>query len=299
MHPKHLRSKADVYNRDMGLSIRQVALRLCVSKSTAHRWVFGQGIILPRKKRTDCDKVFHSHVASMTIANPFMSCSEIRNKLYSEHDINVSISTVYRHRKRSLFSFKRASRSHQHEFPNSDHPFMLEDNVYDGAIAIDESCFVSSDRPMYGWAPIGHLVSKAAPRKRKTISQLLAIDAKGSISLTYRKGAYNGVLFAEFLKSLPCDRRIILDNVAFHKSKVVRETAAQRNQVLTFTPPYCPWFNPVEHAFSVAKHDFRKRRFETPDQDFLQTVRDSFQSITPAKCEGFFQGAMKKWNAQK
>ena len=76
MYPKHLRSKADVCNRDMGLSIRQVALRLCVSKSTADRWVLGQGIILPRKKRTDCDKMFHSHVASMTIANPFMSCSE-------------------------------------------------------------------------------------------------------------------------------------------------------------------------------------------------------------------------------
>ena len=130
------------------------------------------------------------------------------------------------------------------------HPF-LRSNYYDGAIALDECHFSSGDStPRRGWALGGKKVPKCAPRARRSISLLLALDATGVIGYTIRVGAFNKDTYASFLASLPRDRIIIADNVAFHKSLPARLAAEQRNQTLVFTPPYCPWFNPTEFAFS-------------------------------------------------
>jgi transposase len=48
-----------------------------------------------------------------------------------------------------------------------------------------------------------------------------------------------------------------MDNVAFHKSKVVKEALSARNLTALYSPPYSPEYNPVEMAFSVFKAHMR------------------------------------------
>ncbi len=52
---------------------------------------------------------------------------------------------------------------------------------------------------------------------------------------------------------LPAGTVLLLDNVSFHHSKVVKEYAISQGLVLLYVPPYSPWFNSVEGVFSIAK----------------------------------------------
>ena len=49
-----------------------------------------------------------------------------------------------------------------------------------------------------------------------------------------------------------------MDNVRFHHSKDVLEYFKSRNIDILFVPPYSPWFNPIENAFSLIKKHFYK-----------------------------------------
>ena len=51
--------------------------------------------------------------------------------------------------------------------------------------------------------------------------------------------------------NLQPDTVVLIDNVAFHHSKIVKQYARDRNIHLLYVPPYSPWFNPVEGVFSI------------------------------------------------
>ena len=106
---------------------------------------------------------------------------------------------------------------------------------------------------VHGWAKGSKRVPKGPPKRRKRVSLLLALDAEGVVAYKVIQGAFNGASYSEFLATLPSHRTIIADNCAIHRSRVAVETAKQKHQTLLYTPPYCPWFNPVEFAFSKTK----------------------------------------------
>jgi transposase len=163
--------------------------------------------------------------------------------------------------------------------------------VYDGAIAVDESSFVSIDTPRKGWAQRNRHVPKPPPKVRKRVSLLLAIDTNGVVDFEIRDGSFNTASYSSFLRRLPRGRRITADNVAFHKSKLTRDVASERDQTLVFTPPYCPWFNPVEFAFSVTKGEYRRAR-SIPGSNFVNDVRQAIGTrMTGKSCSGFFRHA--------
>lgn len=295
MFPEHWRPKAEVYHNALRLSVKDVAAVLGVSKSTAGRWILSKGVKVPRRK--------HRPRRSLAAMAPlleycslctFDSCQKIRAAVRERHGLVLSLSTIYRSRKSIGLTFKRASRSHEHELPSAYHPFMHDDDPYEDAICVDEASFVSSDTPRYGWAQAGHAVRKPAPRKRATVSVILAIDRSGIVGVETLEGGYDAVKYARFLASLPRGRKIIADNVPFHSAWQAKHAAFLMDQTLEHTPAYCPWMNPVEHGFSVAKHEFRRRRYELPNEGFLAAVKASFATITADKCVGFFRGAEAK-----
>jgi transposase len=79
--------------------------------------------------------------------------------------------------------------------------------------------------------------------------------------------------FAKFLESLPPGRPVILDNAAIHRSRIVRDTAIDRNIKLTFIPPYSPWFNPIEFAFSEVKRSTRRAMVGNSLDELSRVVR--------------------------
>jgi transposase len=237
-------------------------------------------------------------VAKLVDADPFASTVQLVRKVNMDIGTNVSLSTIARSRRRMGYKFKIAARSQEHQRADSSHPFFSMDRVYDGSIAIDESSFVSSDRPRRGWARRNRNVPKAPPTARTRISLLLAIDQDGIVAMDHKRGAYNSSSYADFVSGLPEDRTLIADNVAFHKSKVVKEVAKSRRQHLCYTPPYCPWFNPVEFAFSVSKAAYRRARLHG-STDFVGEALDAVRTrVTPEKCKMFFRHASNNVNCE-
>lgn len=297
MYPEFLRPKAEAHYSHTG-SIRKVALLMKVSKTTIHRWITNDGTAKAisetprtRKSRTRDAAPLVQH---MVDRDPFLTCKMLQTKLMAEHGVTLSVSSAHRALKVAKITFKVTSRSKRHYIHDVTHPFFSDPSVYEGAISVDESSYKNNDMPLRGWAKKGVRVPRPPPGHRKTISLLLAISADGIVHSDFRTGAYNGESFANFLRALPRDRKIILDNCAIHKSAVVKRVATERNLTLLYTPPYCPWFNPVEHAFSVSKNTYRQMRFRSGHDCFKQAVMASLNEVRPEKCQAFYRDAAEE-----
>ena len=76
---------------------------------------------------------------------------------------------------------------------------------------------------------------------------------------TFRiEGSCNKQIFIEWLKNvllpnLDIGMSIIMDNVAFHKSKEIVELVEEKLMNIIFLPPYSPDFNPIEHFWAQRK----------------------------------------------
>ena len=95
-----------------------------------------------------------------------------------------------------------------------------------------------------------------------TRCRAVAVGARGVVAWELMRGRANSQSFAAFVTSLPHardggPRHVLMDNVAFHKTTLVRDALARRGLQALFTPPYSPEFNPVEMAFSACKARMR------------------------------------------
>jgi hypothetical protein len=89
---------------------------------------------------------------------------------------------------------------------------------------------------------------------------LLAVSDSQVIGWYLLQGSANDSSFSKFIADLNVashHRYVLMDNVAFHKSKVVTTSLAAKGLAAMFTPPYSPEYNPVEMAFSVFKAHMR------------------------------------------
>ena len=82
----------------------------------------------------------------------------------------------------------------------------------------------------------------------------------------------------------------ILDNLATHKIRGVREAIEAVGARLLYLPPYSPDFNPIEPMWSKIKQILRSHSPRTEER-LLRAAKIAFQSISAADCEGFFFSA--------
>lgn len=305
MHSLATKLKAIVHYTHFEASIRAVARKYGVSKSTIARWVHedtqeltcqrGQHRRAP-KPRACIRGAIQETIRTCLEQNPFVTAHELVDVVSSCNNVLVSLSTIARARKALGFRYKLASRSQTHQSTPPGHAFMSEQEVYKDAIALDESSFVNNDTPRRGWAQGSQHVPKPAPKNRQRVSLILAISRDGVVGRQLRTGSFNAQTFASFLQTLPANKRVIADNVSFHKSRCVKDVATERGQVLTYTPPYCPWFNPTEYAFSVTKNAYRKARWKG-GHGFAGDVLRSVDNLDSSQCAAFFEHAENcVWN---
>jgi transposase len=117
------------------------------------------------------------------------------------------------------------------------------------------------------------------------------MDAVGVVAYQIYHGSVNGQRFAEFVSKIPSGRTLILDNASIHKTKLVRSACEDREIRLVFTPPYSPWYNPVEFAFSKIKSVYRKTRLM--DGEYLTDIRTAVEAL--AGTRGLFAHARSVW----
>jgi hypothetical protein len=165
-------------------------------------------------------------------------------------------------------SYQQAQ-DHSKRFPVCIDPSLL--------FAVDEMGVSEKTSPLYGYSRVNtRLIHKRTSGGWKNISTVAMIGWDGSVQSRQSDQSYNTNTFSSFLMdtNLPEGSHIILDNVAFHRSKTVARIFKDRGWTPLFIPPYQPDFNPIENVFSSVKH--RVRRSLGRGTSSRQAIIDSF-----------------------
>jgi transposase len=105
----------------------------------------------------------------------------------------------------------------------------------------------------------------------------------------------NGEMFLAWVRqglapALRSGEVVILDNLATHKIRGVREALAAAGARLLYLPPCSPDFNPIEPMWSKIKQILPGHAPRTEDE-LLRAAKTAFNSIFTADCKGFFFSA--------
>jgi transposase len=109
------------------------------------------------------------------------------------------------------------------------------------------------------------------------------------------EGPMNGEMFLAWVQQglaprLQAGDLVIMDNLATHKIRGVREALEAAGARLRYLPPYSPDFNPIEPMWSKIKQILCGHAPRT-DEQLLRAAQKAFQSISAADCKGFFFSA--------
>lgn len=255
-------------------TIREISDLVNVSKSTVHRWIHRH--IVGRKKQHErrYKKLWNERVRSLLEAtlqrNPFETVQHIKQQL-QEHGVKCrSSSTVSKWIRSNLqYSRKRVTGRYfvrNERIENITQEFKTKVSQAalrpDQAISIDETSIYFSENSKYGYTPKGvplrHRVQSTAVRMRR-LTLLLAVSSEKVVHYKLFAGSCNSSVFSKFIDEIPSDapRAILMDNVAFHKTKAVKEAMKKANFSEWFVPPYSPEYNPIEYVFAALKKKLR------------------------------------------
>lgn len=117
--------------------------------------------------------------------------------------------------------------------------------------------------------------SKSTPFERYNKTVTCLIDCKQVIHYEWSLQPMNTRRFAEFLRMSLYGYAgfyIILDNVAFHKSRMVHRVLTEFGVTPIYIDPYTPEQNPIEEVFSSVKA-YVKQRSPRDHLTFDRTIR--------------------------
>jgi len=132
-------------------------------------------------------------------------------------------------------------------------------------ICLDEVGLNKNTYNVYGYCQsskrLQYYVDIAKMRFKKSI--IVAISNKKVEKYeVYNNENINGNKFIKFIEELTKNiknKTILMDNINFHKSKIVLEIIEKSGNKVLFIPPYSPEFNPIEKLFSVFKNYINKK----------------------------------------
>ena len=106
-------------------------------------------------------------------------------------------------------------------------------------------------------------------------------------------GAINGETFLTYVQQclVPALRPgdvVIMDNLASHKIKGVREAIESAGCDLWYLPPYSPDFNPIEKLWSKVKAWLR-RVSATTFETLCEAIADALRAVTATECTNYFR----------
>ena len=153
-------------------------------------------------------------------------------------------------------------------------------------VALDETGFGRNSGCTVGYAPVGQQLRVQRQAPRFTTTSVIAVASQsGIIARRSRHGSFNTQRLLEFLETLhlAAGTVFLLDNVSFHHAKEVKALACQRGWTLLYTPPYSPWFNPIEGMFSIVKRAFYKNG----------SIDHAFSRLTQSHAGAFFGQSLR------
>ena len=163
-------------------------------------------------------------------------------------------------------------------------------------VFVDESGANTKMTRLRGRALGGQRLLARLPHGHYQTSTLISgLRLEGPCAPWLFDGPMNGEMFLAWTRQGLAPRLhpgdvVILDNLATHKIRGVREAIEAVGARLLYLPPYSPDFNPIEPMWSKIKQILRSHAPRTEDQ-LLRAAKTAFQSISTADCQGFFFGA--------
>jgi transposase len=264
--------------RLFGNTYRRIAKMTGISKSSVQRWVSQHGITKHVANATNRFRFWSENLRevleSYMHTNPFCTLSDIHEAIRNIPNAKIpkSLSTVSNWVRRHLkFTRKRATgkylvRNNKVSQATDIFKDRMQHTQPHEFLSIDETSVYFSESSKYGYTKRGMPLRQRAHTEttqhvRKRITLLMAVSSSRVVHYACFQGSCNSQRFAEFVRSIPnnCKERFaLLDNVAFHKSRIVSEAFKASNIAPVFVPPYSPDFNPIENVFAILKQSFRR-----------------------------------------
>ena len=139
------------------------------------------------------------------------------------------------------------------------------------------------------------LVARIPHGSYQTSTLISGIRLEGVCAPWLFEGPMNGEMFLAWVEqglapTLRAGDRVILDNLATHKIRGVREAIQAAGARLLYLPPYSPDFNPIEPMWSKIKQTLRSHAPRT-ETELLVAAKVAFQAISHIDCRSFFFSA--------
>jgi transposase len=213
----------------------------------------------------------------------------------------ISMSSIYKILKENNLSYKRIGKKIipiNRNIENQIINLKKEVKKYDSnkIVSIDETSFDTHIRATYGWSKKGERIKKVINtpiRKRKTLT--LAITKNGILGYNIINNSSNTINFHKFLKEniLPKIKNgvILMDNVRFHHSKIVKECVEETTNKILYNIAYNPDTNPIENCFSIIKKVVGNKE-PTNEVQLIKEIVKSFKYVTKEKCKAFYKHSL-------
>ncbi len=163
-------------------------------------------------------------------------------------------------------------------------------------VFIDETGASTKMARRYGRARRGERCQAPVPHGHwKTTTFVGALRLEGMTAPMVLDGAMHGDAFLAYVEqvlapTLSPGEIVIMDNLPAHKPVAVRQAIEAAGAELRFLPPYSPYFNPIEMAFSKLKAFLKKIAARTID-DLWDAIADGIDTFTSIECRNYFAAA--------
>ncbi len=162
-------------------------------------------------------------------------------------------------------------------------------------VFLDESGAKTNMTRLYGRALRGERCVDHSPHGHwKTMTMLSAIRDEGVIegATVVVDGAMDGDTFLNYVErclvpSLRSGDVVVMDNLASHKVRGVREAIESAGCDLWYLPPYSPDLNPIEKLWSKVK-SWLRRVWATTFDGLSDAVADALRAVKPDECANYF-----------
>ena len=129
----------------------------------------------------------------------------------------------------------------------------------------------------------------------KTTTFVAGLTRHGLTAPLVVDGPMNGEIFRAYVEqmlapTLAAGDIVIMDNLAAHKVRGIREAIEARGASLLYLPPYSPDFNPIEQLFAKLKALLRKAAARSVEA-LWTVIAHLLDRFAPDECANYIENA--------
>lgn len=231
-----------------------------------------------------------------------ITLKNIQSLLIRKENVQISLTSINNAIKSFNYSFKMIKNiperrnSEDNIIRRYDYAMQFINLNQNKVIFLDETGISVSSRCKRGRSVIGTTPIQNVRQLRSINYSICAsVTQHGMFLYEVQKGSYNGARFSMFMEKLfsnlyakdMSNMKIIVDNCAIHKTKDIITLVTNNGHELLFLPPYSPFLNPIEEAFSKWKNYILMKKSENQN-DLEISILGGFSNITSEDCQGYF-----------